>query len=88
MDAKEKDPRIKVIKLSRNFGSMAAIQAGLKYTTGDCVGIIAADLQDPPEMFEEMLEHWRTGKRLYLEQEQIEKSLFLRKCSPIPIIFY
>ncbi|MEK4197184.1 MULTISPECIES: glycosyltransferase family 2 protein [Paenibacillus] len=81
MDAKEKDPRIKVIKLSRNFGSMAAIQAGLKYTTGDCVGIIAADLQDPPEMFEEMLEHWRTGKKVVLgtradREESLSQKMF------------
>ena len=37
---------ISVIKLTRNFGSMAAIQAGLSVTSGDCVGMIAADLQD------------------------------------------
>lgn len=66
MEAREQDPRIKVIKLSRNFGSMSAIQAGLRYTTGDCVGIIAADLQDPPEMFKEMVEHWKSGKKVVL----------------------
>lgn len=79
MDAKEKDPRIKVIKLSRNFGSMAAIQAGLKYTTGDCVGIIAADLQDPPEMFEEMLEHWRMGKKVVLGTRADREESFSQK---------
>jgi len=39
---------IKVVKLTRNFGSMAAIQAGFLVATGTCVGVIAADLQDPP----------------------------------------
>jgi dolichol-phosphate mannosyltransferase len=57
---------IKVVKLTRNFGSMAAIQAGLSVATGDCVGIITADLQDPPELFEEMLSHWEKGTRLVL----------------------
>jgi glycosyltransferase involved in cell wall biosynthesis len=52
---------IKVIKLTRNFGSMAAVQSGLAQTTGDCVGIISADLQDPPELFVEMIKHWENG---------------------------
>lgn len=52
---------IKVVKLCRNFGSMAAIQAGLTATTGDCVGMISADLQDPPELFAEMIEYWEKG---------------------------
>lgn len=57
---------IKLVKLTRNFGSMAAIQAGLSVATGDCVGIITADLQDPPELFEEMLSHWEKGTKLVL----------------------
>jgi dolichol-phosphate mannosyltransferase len=52
---------IRVVKLTRNFGSMAAIQAGLTVARGDCVGMIAADLQDPPELFLEMLKHWERG---------------------------
>lgn len=55
--------RIRVVKLTRNFGSMAAIQAGLTVARGDCVGMIAADLQDPPELFLEMLAHWRAGSK-------------------------
>ncbi|MNO26768.1 hypothetical protein D3C76_166270 [compost metagenome] len=70
IEAREQDPRIKVIKLSRNFGSMSAIQAGLKFTTGDCIGIIAADLQDPPEMFKEMVDYWRSGNKVVLATRQ------------------
>ena len=55
--------QIKVLKLTRNFGSMAAIQAGLSLATGDCVGMIAADLQDPPELFIEMVRHWERGSK-------------------------
>lgn len=58
--------RIRVVKLTRNFGSMAAIQAGMTRATGDCVGMIAADLQDPPELFLEMLGHWRRGSKVVL----------------------
>ena len=55
--------RIKVARLARNFGSMAAIQAGLALASGDCVGMIAADLQDPPELFLDMVRHWENGSR-------------------------
>jgi len=55
--------QIKVLKLTRNFGSMAAIQAGLAFATGDCVGMIAADLQDPPELFVEMARQWEAGAK-------------------------
>lgn len=72
-----KDPsRIKVVKLTRNFGSMAAIQAGLTVATGDCVGMIAADLQDPPEIFLEMLAHWERGtKAVFAVRADREESL-------------
>lgn len=57
---------ITVVQLTRNFGSMAAVQAGLTAATGDCVGIIAADLQDPPELFLEMVKHWEQGTKTVL----------------------
>lgn len=79
MEAKKQDSRIKVIKLSRNFGSMSAIQAGLNYTTGDCVGIIAADLQDPPELFKEMIEYWRSGKKVVLATREDREESFSQK---------
>jgi dolichol-phosphate mannosyltransferase len=53
--------KLVVVKLTRNFGSMAAIQAGFSQATGDCVGVIAADLQDPPELLLEMVRHWEQG---------------------------
>lgn len=79
LEAKSHDDRIKVIKLSRNFGSMSAIQAGLKYTTGDCVGIISADLQDPPEMFKDMIEHWKLGKKVILATREDREESFSQK---------
>lgn len=54
---------ITVVKLTRNFGSMAAIQAGLAAARGDCVGMIAADLQDPPELFLDMVGAWENGSK-------------------------
>jgi polyisoprenyl-phosphate glycosyltransferase len=66
MRERELDSRIKVIRLSKNFGSMSAIQAGLEYVSGDCIGIIAADLQDPPELFETMVKEWEQGKKVVM----------------------
>jgi len=67
LDFQKKFPNnIRVIKLTRNFGSHAAIQAGLSKATGDCVGKISADLQDPPELFIEMAKHWEKGIKAVL----------------------
>jgi dolichol-phosphate mannosyltransferase len=71
--------RIRIVKLTRNFGSMAAILAGLTVARGDCVGMIAADLQDPPELFLDMLAHWRAGaKAVFAVRADREDSLSQR----------
>ncbi|NLF25764.1 MAG: glycosyltransferase family 2 protein [Deltaproteobacteria bacterium] len=71
LDFQKKFPEIiKVLKLTRNFGAMAAVQAGLSQVRGDCVGIIAADLQDPPELFVEMAAEWKRGTRVVLAVRQ------------------
>jgi len=61
VEHRKQDKRIKIVKLTRNFGAMAAIQAGFSHATGDVVGMISADLQDPPEMFLDMMKHWENG---------------------------
>jgi dolichol-phosphate mannosyltransferase len=60
------EPQMRVLRLSRNFGSSAAILAGLDHAVGDVVAVIAADLQDPPEMIADMVEHWRQGRKVVL----------------------
>ncbi|MBR2704768.1 MAG: glycosyltransferase [Clostridia bacterium] len=55
------DKKVKVLSFSRNFGHQAAVTAGLKYSTGDAVLIIDADLQDPPELIPDMLKLWEQG---------------------------
>lgn len=62
----QQEPRMRVIKLSRNFGSNAAILAGLNDASGEAIAVIAADLQDPPELIHEMLIHWRQGRKIVL----------------------
>src|SRR5882672_4865530 len=44
-----RDPRVKTLRFSRNFGSHAALTAGLEHATGAAAVVLAADLQDPPE---------------------------------------
>jgi len=56
-----RDPRARVIQLSRNFGHQTALTAGLDHARGDAIAMLDADLQDPPELIPEMLDHWRRG---------------------------
>jgi len=51
----DKDPRVKGLSLSRNFGQQPAIAAGLHHATGDAVVVMDADLQDPPELLPTLL---------------------------------
>jgi dolichol-phosphate mannosyltransferase len=59
--AAERDPRVKVVALSRNFGHQPALTAGLEHSSGDAVVMLDGDLQDPPELIPAMLERWREG---------------------------
>jgi polyisoprenyl-phosphate glycosyltransferase len=60
-DLHASDARIRVVRLSRNFGHQMAISAGLEYARGAAVVLIDADLQDPPEVISEMVALWRQG---------------------------
>jgi dolichol-phosphate mannosyltransferase len=58
---RQKDPRVKYIRLARNFGHQAALTAGLAHARGAAVIAIDADLQDPPEVIKELLARWEEG---------------------------
>ena len=78
------DDNVKIISFSRNFGHQAAVTAGIRNVTGDAVIIMDADLQDPPELFDGMIEKWEEGyevvygKRKTREGESIFKLLTAR----------
>ena len=55
---------VRAVRFARNFGSHAAIMCGLDHAKGDCVVIMAADLQDPPETIPELMEKWRGGAQV------------------------
>ena len=57
----EKDPSVKYIQLSRNFGHQRAITSGMHLCTGDAAVIIDADLQDPPEVIADLIAKWKEG---------------------------
>ena len=56
-----KDPRVKGISFSRNFGFQVAVTAGLNHAQGEAVILTDADLQDPPEVYPDMIAKWREG---------------------------
>lgn len=65
-DLARRDSRIRLFKLSRNFGSDAAVLCGLNNATGDCAVVKAADLQEPTEMILDMYKSWQSGNNVVL----------------------
>ncbi|AYA36212.1 glycosyltransferase [Hymenobacter oligotrophus] len=61
---------IKIVDLAANVGSYNAIVAGMAHATGDCLSIITADLQDPPELMAQMYCYWQQGIKLVIGNRQ------------------
>lgn len=61
-----KNDKIKIARLSRNFGSHAAVMAGFSLATGDCVVSKAADLQEPASLIVDMYKSWKCGNKVVL----------------------
>ena len=72
------DSAIRIIRLSRNFGHQIAISAGVAHAAGDAVVVIDADLQDPPELIERMVERWFEGAMVVYGQRTRRESTRLR----------
>jgi polyisoprenyl-phosphate glycosyltransferase len=60
-DRARRDPRFKYLAFSRNFGQQMAITAGFDRAEGECVIVMDADLQDPPEVALDMIAKWKEG---------------------------
>jgi glycosyltransferase involved in cell wall biosynthesis len=58
---RDADPRVATLKLSRNFGKELAMTAGIDAADADALVVIDADLQDPPELIVQFVQHWREG---------------------------
>lgn len=74
------DDRVCWLDLSRNFGKERAMLAGFDHATGDCVIVIDADLQDPPELIAEMVRQWEDGyDDVYAKRNGRGKESWLRR---------
>lgn len=77
----KQDSKVRIYSLARNFGSHAATLCGLSKCTGDCAVIKAADMQEPTELINEMVESWKTGNNVVLavreaREESIRQTAF------------
>lgn len=77
------DDHVKIYRLSRNFGSHAAILCGLEQCSGDCAVVKAADLQEPTEIIPEMFRRWQEGNNVVLavregREESYSQQFFAR----------
>lgn len=61
MALREKDPRVQLLTLSRNYGYQASISAGMRHASGDASVNIDVDCEDPPEMIPKFVERWLEG---------------------------
>jgi dolichol-phosphate mannosyltransferase len=74
-----RDPRARVVSLSRNFGHQAALTAGIQHAAGDAVVVMDADLQHPPELIVDFVARWREGYDLvYAYREGVKPRLGYR----------
>ena len=74
------DSRIAYVDLSRNFGKENAMLAGFDHARGDCMIILDADLQDPPELIPEMLHWWEEGyEDIYAKRRDRGSESWLRR---------
>lgn len=70
---------VKLVVLSRNFGELAAICAGLDHSRGDAVINMDSDLQDPPELIPTMLQYWREGYDVVFTRQASRKESWFRQ---------
>lgn len=79
------DPHIVVVDLSRNFGHMGALSAGLRTARGAAVILMDGDFQDPPEVLPELIDSWRNGAQVVtaVRRSREESRKLLAKLFPL-----
>lgn len=82
----ENDKRVKLIRLSRNFGAHEGTAAGIKFAGGDAAILMSADMQDPPELIHEFIKKWREGYQVVWGTRKDRKDPFFKKL--MASIFY
>lgn len=75
-----RNPQLRVLHLSRNFGHQAAVQAGLAQARGDVVLLMDSDLQDAPEALSRFLEQWQAGADVVYAVRSQRKERWWKRC--------
>lgn len=75
----EKDPRVVVIDLARNFGHQIAVTAGIDQASGDAIIIMDSDMQDPPKVSLELLQKWEEGYDVVYAQRRSRKDTLFKR---------
>jgi len=70
---------VAVVELTRNFGHQAAIAAGIAHAEGDAVIIMDGDLQDPPELIPDLLDHWKRGAQVVRAERRSREERGIRR---------
>ncbi|GAA0410316.1 glycosyltransferase family 2 protein [Paenibacillus motobuensis] len=81
------DEHVRIVNFARNFGHQAAVTAGINSSRGDCVVIIDADLQDPPEVIHQMLEKWEEGYEVVYGKRRKRKGETLFKLASAALFY-
>lgn len=80
LDACRVNKRIKYVAFTRNFSQQMAFTAGYEIAKGDAVITMDADLQDPPELIEEMITKWKEGSKIvYAQRKRRDEGFFKRE---------
>jgi glycosyltransferase involved in cell wall biosynthesis len=72
------DEHVRIVSFARNFGHQMAVTAGVDFAAGDAVVLIDADLQDPPEVIQDMVRLWRNGAKVVygVRESRMHESAF------------
>jgi glycosyltransferase involved in cell wall biosynthesis len=81
--AAARDPSIRYVSLTRNFGHQTSLRAGLRYTRGRAVAIMDADFEHPPELIPELLAQWAKGYKVVTTRrlDDVETASFFKRQS-------
>ncbi len=87
LEISQRDPRVIVVDLARNFGKEIALTAGLDHARGRAVIPIDADLQDPPELIADFVQKWREGYEVVYAQRRTRKGETLVKLASANLFY-
>jgi len=86
-DLRRKDPRVKILSFTRNFGHQIALSAGLEHAEGDAIIMMDSDLQHPPEIIPKLIKKWQEGfENVYTIRKDAKNVSFFKRFGTI--VFY